>query len=167
MTIPIYAFQPRMVSWLLFITAFTPLAAALIAQYGFGYPPCELCMYQRYPYVLVCLFALIGVAKPAMARPLIAASCVALLTTAGIGFFHVGVEQDWWQYDSACSSVASGDGSLTSLRAAILDAPLVSCKQSTFAFLNLSMAAWNVLSGLGLAVLFGYLLAITKRMQRS
>lgn len=166
MTIPVYAFQPRMVSWLLLITAATPLLAALISQYGFNYPPCELCMYQRYPYAVACLCAVLCIVKQEWFQPLLLLSCIAFLVTAGIGVFHVGVEQDWWQYDSACSTTNSGDGSLTSLRDAINEAPLVSCKQSTFAFLNVSMAAWNVLSGLGLAVLFGYLLSITKRMQR-
>lgn len=164
MTFPAYTYEPRLLSGLLLITAATPLLAALVSQYAFNYPPCELCMYQRYPYVAACVFAIIGLLWPMKARSMVLAGCGAFIVTGLIAIFHVGVEQEWWQYQSACSTTNAGDGSIDSLRSAIVDAPLVSCKQSTFAFLNLSMAAWNVLAGFGLGGLFGYLHIMSKRI---
>jgi disulfide bond formation protein DsbB len=167
MPILIYTYSPRMVSWLLCITSATPLVAVLVTQYLFGFPPCELCVYQRYPYAFVLGLSIVAIVRPRYLKPVLLLSCAAFVLTASIGVFHVGVEQGWWQYGSACSTIHEGDGSLEGLRAAIDTAPLVSCDQSIFAFLDLSMAAWNVIAGLGLATLFGYMYSsITWRRYR-
>lgn len=157
MGLPIHTITPQKLAGLLFILAAAPLMAALISQYGFGYPPCELCMYQRYPYLIVCALAPLIIAKPNWCRPIVALCCLSFLGTALIGIFHTGVEQEWWEYASACSSLTTGDGSLEGLRSAILEAPLVSCKQTTFAFFGLSMASWNALTGIVLAGFFAAL----------
>ncbi|HXV73608.1 MAG TPA: disulfide bond formation protein B, partial [Sphingomonadales bacterium] len=36
------------------------LSAAWTFQYGFGYPPCELCFYQRYPYMVVAALGVVA-----------------------------------------------------------------------------------------------------------
>ena len=136
----------------LLVLGASPIIAALISQYGFGYPPCELCLLQRYPYAAVCALALLALLAPRFTTLLAWLSVIGFVTTAGIAVFHVGVEQSWWEYASACSS----------LRDAIMGAPLVSCSQETFIFLGLSMAAWNALTGLGFAALVAYMITHRK-----
>ena len=90
---------------LIFIISLLTLAIVFGFEYIGGYPPCELCWYQRYPYMLtMALSALIlllevneGYAPSPTSRALSAICCLAFITGAGIAAFHVGVEQQWWQ----------------------------------------------------------------------
>jgi disulfide bond formation protein DsbB len=127
-----------------------PLLAVLIAQYGFGYAPCELCLLQRAPYVVVLLLAVMAWRAPDWQQAAGWLAAPILLTSFGLALFHSGVEQDLWQYASSCSMI-SGGNSLEQLRAAINAAPLVGCKQPQITLFGLSMANYNV--GASLAML--------------
>jgi len=139
------------------LAAAAPLGGALVSQYGFGYAPCELCMLQRYPYVLVLALAALSFILPRHCTWFAWLAVLAFLATSGTGLFHLGVEQGWWEFDSACSSLTTGK-TIDDLRNAILQAPLVSCNQPQFTVLGLSMAGWNMLAGFGFAAAFVYLI---------
>jgi disulfide bond formation protein DsbB len=64
------------------------------------------------------------------------------------------VEQGLFQSLSGCSSVAGETTSLDAMRAAIMDAPLVSCDQPTAVFFGLSLAAWHALMSSGAAIVY-------------
>jgi disulfide bond formation protein DsbB len=135
------------------------LGSALVSQYGFGLYPCELCMYQRYPYAAIIVFALLAawrVKTPRMQLYCIVLGVLLFTLDAGIAFYHTGVELDIFKGPDACSNSGGGAGqSIEELRAAIMNAPLVSCKQAMAYFLGMSMAAWN-----GLAASFCILLSL-------
>lgn len=125
------------------------LSSALVAQYGFSLYPCELCLMQRYPYVGVMLVSCAALlfAKTPRSRLFALLFCVLLFALdAGIAFYHTGVELDIFKGPDACSSTSSGEQTLEEMRAAIMNAPLVSCKQAMAYFFGLSMAAWNGLA---------------------
>lgn len=122
------------------------LAGAYTSQYGFGFQPCNLCIYQRIPYAVLIGIAVIAVLlrKKEMLLLILLVLCdVALIAEAGIAFFHVGVEQKWWEGLDTCGG---GEVALTmeQLRAQIANAPLARCDDPSFVFLGFTMAAWNV-----------------------
>ena len=129
--------------------SFLMLAVALIGQYGFGLHPCDLCIYQRIPYAAIVFFGLVGAFLP-KARRLqyaIAVVCTLLfLVDAGIAGYHTGVETGIFKGPTACSGDGKLGQTLEEIRAAILNAPLVTCEQAMFYVLGLSMAAWNMIA---------------------
>jgi len=128
------------------------LGMAFIAQYGFGLAPCQLCLWQRWPYAAAILLGL-AAWQNAKFRPwLLGATALAFLATSGIGAFHTGVEYGWWKGLESCGGGATAQ-SIEALRAQIMAAPIVRCDDVAFRFLGLSMAAWNALWGLALALL--------------
>jgi disulfide bond formation protein DsbB len=136
-------------------TAAGALIFALTAQYAFGFQPCILCLYQRWPYRLVILLSglafLISRAHPRVALWLIA-TCIPLHIIGGItGFFQVGVEQKWWRGFAGCSSPDLSNLSPAQILAELQSAPVVPCDIIQFEFLGLSMAAYNALLEFGLA----------------
>lgn len=140
------------------------LLAALVAQYGFDLHPCELCIWQRWPYgvaIGVGLLA-IGLRRSALALPLTLLAAAAVLGSGGIGAFHVGVEQGWWDGLAGCGSTTPADD-LESLRAQIMAAPVVRCTDIAFEFLGLSMAGWNVVFALGVALTAIYAMILSRR----
>ena len=132
------------------------LGAALVSQYGFGLAPCQLCLWQRWPYVAAILLGLLGAAfadYPAVRRGAIALSGVAFLVGAGIAAFHAGVEYGWWRGLPGCQGEAlSPDITSDDLKAALSGADRAPrCDEPTFVFAGLSMAGWNFLVSLALA----------------
>ena len=129
------------------------LAGAFAFQYLGGLAPCHLCWLQRYPH-----FAAVGIGVLALLLPwlrlLPLAGALAALSTAAIGAYHTGVERHWWQGPSTCTS-----GSITGidpkdLLAQIQAAPVVQCDQVAWQMLSLSMASWNMLAALALALIW-------------
>lgn len=119
-------------------------AGAFGFQYIGGLPPCEMCYWQRYAHLVVLVIGL--AAFGLSSRPLAWLQIVAMLGSAGLGLFHAGVEQRWWEGVTACASTATQAGMTTEeMLSALIAAPLVRCDQIPWAFLSLSMAAWNAL----------------------
>ncbi len=155
---------------LMFLGSAGPLGFASVSQYAFGYPPCHFCMLQRYPYALILLvllpFALLGLSYRYWVRVQGFFALLAWLMTAAIAFYHVGVERGIINYQGECVSAVTAGQGLEDLKAAIAAAPLVSCKETSWEFLGLSMAFWNGVTGLTLAAIMAVLL-IGTRTRRS
>ena len=79
------------------------LAFALVSEYGFHLKPCELCIFQRIPYAVVCLLALLGLWKKRWARGIVLLVAFSFLIDSGIAFYHAGVEQHWFPGPEACT----------------------------------------------------------------
>lgn len=141
----------RVVLVLCALVSFLFLAVALVSQYGFGLHPCDLCIYQRIPYAIILILALFGVflVKNRRVRYIIAVVCALLfLTDAGIAGYHAGVEAGIFKGPDSCSSDGGGGQTIEEIRAAIMNAPLVTCSQAMAYFMGLSMAAWNMIAAL-------------------
>jgi disulfide bond formation protein DsbB len=63
------------------------------------------------------------------------------------GIFHSGVEWKWWAGPTACT----GSGGL-STGLPDLSSPVVMCDQPAIRILGLSLAGWNAVISLGLAL---------------
>lgn len=150
---------PRTAALSLALAAVAILLAVLAFQYISGLPPCPLCVWQRWPYVGVVLLGLVGWRwQP---RPLLGIIALLLLTTAGIGVYHVGVEQGWWALPAGCAAGADAQ-SIEDLKRILAEAP-PACDQVAFTFLGLSLAGWNVLAGIALAACAAAALGLGRR----
>lgn len=129
--------------------AVVALGAALVSQFAFGLAPCVLCHWQRWPYIAAIVLGLAGVAlagRPPALRAMLALAGLAFLTTAGIGAFHVGVEQGWWQGTSECGATVSTVGlSVEDALKRLQEAPVVRCDEVQFELFGISMAGFNVI----------------------
>ena len=131
--------------------SFALLAGAFIFQM-LGYPPCKLCLWQRWPHAAAIAIGVVAYAVPA--RILAYLGALAALTTAAIGLYHTGVEKDWWEGPTSCT----GAGSLSGLSGESLlsteSVSVVMCDQVSWALFGLSMASWNMLISLALAAVW-------------
>lgn len=151
-------FEARLVFFALLAASVLILAAAFAFQLIGGLPPCELCIWQRYPYAVVIGLSGVGIglARAGVTRRplalLLALCALTLLTGAGIAAFHVGVEQKWWEGTSACVGQLSGIGNIEDLRARLLAAPVVRCDEPAWSLFGLSMAGYNAALSLVLGI---------------
>lgn len=140
------------------------LAFALTMQYGFGVVPCQLCMWQRAPFVGAAFFALIAsVARPYgnHTRWLLGLCALLFFANTGLAIFHSGVERHWWEFHSSCTGSVLDHLSVEALRQQLLGTPVVRCDEISWTLLGLSMANWNIFFSLALA-LFASKVASTK-----
>ena len=133
------------------------LIGALSFQYLGEMPPCKMCYWQRYPHV-----GAVGIAAFVLLTNFKIFTVVGFfmtLLTAFIGGFHAGVEQGWWEGPQSCTSNALGNLSTEQLLARIMSAPMVRCDEIPWQMFGLSMAGWNMVLSLFLAIIWA--MAIT------
>ncbi len=136
------------------LASITALLAALIGEHIFGLQPCNLCVYQRYPFAIGIILGLIGVTlyrKPVISRAILGILGLNFLANSVIAFYHTGVEQRWWKsMFEACIVPMADEGK--SLLDSIMGTPLTSCTDIQWQdpILGLSMANYNVAFCFGL-----------------
>jgi disulfide bond formation protein DsbB len=126
------------------------LGGAFAFQYIGGLAPCQLCLWQRWPHAAAIVIGVVALATGW--RGLAWLGALAALATAGIGVFHVGVEQLWWEGLASCTA-----GSIEGISTAdLLDptkdvAAVVRCDEIAWQMLGISMAGWNAILSVVLA----------------
>jgi disulfide bond formation protein DsbB len=135
-------------------------AAPLLAQASetwLGLAPCELCLWQRWPYWLAAGLAALALALPRFAGVLLSLAGLAALTSGVLGGFHLGVEQGFWPSPLAGCKAATAGGamSIEDMLKSLAPTPNKPCDAPAFLIsgLPISMAAMNMLYGLGLGAL--------------
>lgn len=142
------------------------LIGALISQYIGGLAPCPMCLWQRWPHLAAIVIALIAVTFGwRIYRGLAVLGGLAALSTAGIGFFHAGVEQDWWEGPTTCTGPDRTSLSADEFLEHLMTAPAVLCDEIAWQF-GLSLAGWNGVFSLALAVLWFWVAAFPWRGPR-
>ena len=150
---PILAKPPRMVmaaSAVVFLIATATITAALAFEYFGGYPPCPLCLQERYAYyfavpVSAIAFLLAQGHGARFARILLLLIAVAFLANAVTGIYHSGIEWKWWQGPSTCAGgtpIEWGEGGLAQ---ELENVQVIRCDEAPWRFLMLSFAGWSAL----------------------
>jgi disulfide bond formation protein DsbB len=126
------------------------LGAAFASQYWGGLLPCELCLYERWPWGAAIVIAFI--ATMVGSRPVLpwVAALLALVFAAGsaLAFYHVGVEQHWFAGPSACTAPAITADTVAALEAQLLHQQPVRCDQPAWSLFGVSLAGWNLVASL-------------------
>jgi disulfide bond formation protein DsbB len=146
--------------------------ALLLGAYYFQYvvklPPCELCYWQRYPHMVAIAAGVGAIATyrfPSIALVLVLIAIMALIATAAVGFYHVGVENRWWLGPQGCAANIPSGLSVEELKRYLFGARMVRCDEPAWSLWGVSMAGWNVIFSAGLAfLLVGY---VAKSIPRS
>lgn len=147
------------------------LLGATFFQHVIGIPPCPLCLEQRIPhYVAVPLALMVAIAAWRRApRAVVAVGFVALatalLTAAGSGAYHAGVEWGFWAGPSDCTGEIQAFGKAGSLLQQMQTTSVIRCDVVMWRMLGLSLAGWNVVISTGLAAVA--LWGLSKALRRS
>lgn len=134
-------------------------AFAIGSETWWGLAPCELCLWQRWPYWGAAVLALLAALVPGRGRAvLLGLAALGALASGAVGGFHVGVEQGWWPSPlpgCAAATVSGAGASVEEMLRSLAPAPTKPCDAPTFLIpgLPLSMAAMNLIYGVGLGAL--------------
>jgi disulfide bond formation protein DsbB len=136
------------------------ILGAWFFQYVLDYKPCPLCLDERYAYyfgiplaVMVVLGESVGSSRKVLLLAL-AGIAAGMFWNAGLSAYHAGIEWKWWPGPRDCS------GPLESLSAGNLLHDLQSiniarCDDAAWRFLGISLAGYDALISLALALVAG------------
>lgn len=127
-------------------------------QYVLGYPPCPLCLDQRkafYVAVPLAVLLLFGISAGASRKVLMLgflAIVLVMLWNTGLSAYHAGVEWKFWPGPTDCSGPINGFGSAANLMKSLQNIRIVRCDEAAWRFLGISLAGYDVLVSLALAI---------------
>lgn len=134
---------------LLSSASFAALASAYIAQYFFDIEPCNLCFYQRKPFLAIVATAVLTLTyfKSEKSKRIALYLCTILLVVNfSIALYHSGVEKKFFSGPTTCASDHLNSAStLEELQDVLMKTKAVRCDEPTFFVLGLTMANWNLI----------------------
>ena len=142
----------RLFAGAMLLISLTVLGGALASQYWGGLDPCELCLLERWPWwAAIAISAALWFAgdRLPLTAPAILLTLV-FLVSAGLGFYHAGVELHWFAGPSACTASGTAATNIDELRAQLMNKQPVMCDQVQWSLFGISLAGWNALVSLAL-----------------
>ena len=133
------------------------LGAALASQYWGGLIPCELCVMQRWPWAAAIVIAFVATmvgSRPSLPWVALLLTLV-FLASAGLAFYHVGVERHWFMGPSACTAGAAPPETIEALRAQLLGRQAVRCDEPAWSLWGITLAGWNLVASVAMAGVCG------------
>jgi len=134
--------------------AIAVIGAALVSQYWGGLQPCELCLMERWPYYVAIAIAFLALIFPAVgwSRAALLLLALVFVASAGLGFYHVGVEYHWFRGPTACTSNGGVPQTLEQLKQMLARTQVVMCDQVQWSLGGISLAGWNFIASFLIAV---------------
>jgi len=131
------------------------LGMAYVMEHYFGVLPCQMCLYERNVFMIAGGLAFLSLFLLPARFQYYAVIVLGLIFLAGtlIAGYHVAIQHHWVSLPAFCSAndFDSFD-SVEALREQMLKTPLVRCDQVTWSLFGLSLAAYNALLSLILAI---------------
>jgi disulfide bond formation protein DsbB len=142
----------RLAPMLILLASIAVLGTALLSQFVGGLLPCELCLYERWPYYAILVVMVLAMLNRATKIIRLALTLAALifLGSSALAAYHVGVEQHWIEGPTACTGDLPASSPEALLRALEGRQP-VQCDVVQWSFHGISLAGLNLAVSLALA----------------
>ncbi len=129
------------------------LLAAYFIQYILGHQPCNLCLIERIPYILIIIIiSLIYIFKKNEKIYIFLLSLI-FISAMLIAFYHFGIEQGFIKESLVCDLNNENKSLTTEELLKELKEKTISCKDVNFKILGLSLATINTLISLLFSVI--------------
>ncbi|NCU54559.1 MAG: disulfide bond formation protein B [Candidatus Fonsibacter ubiquis] len=112
------------------------ILSALFIEFFLKVKPCILCIYQRYPFLLILLIILTSLAS-------------IILST-----YHVGIETDLIQETTSCKTSLNNNLSKDAILKQLESNLASSCKEVSFKLFGFSLASINIILSLILTTIY-------------
>jgi len=118
------------------------LISAYYIEYILKVPACSMCIYQRIPYFLSTVIILVFFLKKIDFKKLIIILFLFTLINTGLSFYHIGIEQGFFNELNTCKDEINASNT-KDLLSQLKSKGVVSCKEVGFTIFGLSLATIN------------------------
>ena len=137
---------------LIFIFSILALASAFFIEYVLGYQPCNLCIYERIPYLMAITIIVLNYKFNVLEKYFILLLILIFLASTFLSLYHLGIEQGLIKESLVCdlkkgSDLLSKDDILKQLQE-----KNINCKDVTFKIMGLSLTSYNILISLIISI---------------
>ena len=140
---------------IVFLVSILALASAFFIEYILGHQPCNLCIFERIPYLLAIIIILLNFKFNQFEKFFILLLVIVFLFGAILSLYHLGIEQGFIQESLVCD-LKSGSNLLSKEEILKqLQEKNVSCKDVTFKIFGLSLTSYNILISLLICIGIG------------
>lgn len=130
------------------------LTFAYIVEYIMGLPVCPLCIYQRFPYLILIVLSIISISgQKELNKYYIITIIVAILLAS----YHTGVERGIFEMSGFCKPLVkiSNNMSVSDFTKMLYSAGEIGqCNKPALVIFGLSMTEWNLILNLFLLTMF-------------
>ncbi|WP_350331534.1 disulfide bond formation protein B [Candidatus Bodocaedibacter vickermanii] len=141
----------RVQSLTIFLISAAILGFVFSAEYGWGIKPCEWCIYQRYPYVFLCVLNFIWLFKPLSKHVQHSINTFILAINAMLPLTHVLIEKGYVNVKCAASKIGALGSVQQGLQALMNHR---SCVKVTWSCWGWSMAQWHLIFASGILIVY-------------
>jgi len=140
---------------IIFLVSVIALISAFIIEYILGHQPCNLCIFERIPYLLAIIIILFNYQFNQFEKFFVLLLLIVFLIGAILSLYHLGIEQGFIQESLVCdlkngSNLLSKEEILKQLQE-----KNVSFKDVTFKIFGLSLTSYNILISLLICIGIG------------
>lgn len=134
--------KPTYYIFILFISICS-IVCAYFVEYILSLAACPLCIYQRFPYLILFMLSLIGLSSDYKLRHFYQITFFFAILLAG---YHTGVENGWFEVSSLCKSAISFESAsgVDSFKNMLYNSPLGVCNKPAILIMGFSMAEINL-----------------------
>ena len=137
---------------IIFLVSIVALASAFFIEYILGHQPCNLCIFERIPYLLAIIIILLNFKFNQFEKFFTLLLVIVFLFGAILSLYHLGIEQGFIQESLVCD-LKSGSNLLSKEEILKqLQEKNVSCKDVTFKIFGLSLTSYNILISLLISI---------------
>ena len=138
---------------LLVLSSFV-LAVVYVVEYIMGFSICLLCIYQRFPYLILIFLSIISISGY---NGLNKYYITTIVFSISLAIYHTGVERGLFEVNGFCKPLFKvGNNMLISDFTQMLytNGLISQCNKPTFVIFCFSMTEWNLLLNLLLLIIF-------------
>lgn len=143
---------------LILIVLSLSLISAFIIEHILNHKPCNLCLYQRIPYIISIFFILLIFIFKKKNNIFLFLLFITFLISSILAFYHFGIEQGFFNESVLCENTKISDSLNKEEILKQLKEINISCKDVTFRVFGLSLATINTFFSIALSVIFYKLL---------
>ena len=137
---------------LVFLVSIIALVSAFFIEYILGHQPCNLCIVERFPYLIAIILIIFNYKFSQFEKFFILLLTIIFSIGTILSLYHLGIEQGFFQESLVCdlksgSNLLSKDEILKQLQQ-----KNVNCKDVTFKIFGLSLTSYNILMSLLISV---------------
>ena len=137
---------------IIFLVSILALVSAFFIEFILGHQPCNLCIFERIPYLLAIIIILFNFKFNQFEKFFILLIVIVFLFGTILSLYHLGIEQGFIQESLVCdlkngSNLLSKEEILKQLQEKD-----ISCKDVTFKIFGLSLTSYNILISLLISI---------------
>ena len=137
---------------IIFLISIISIISAYYIEYVLGHQPCNLCLYERIPYVLSIVLIFTNYILKLNEKLTILLLIIIFLISFILSFYHFGIEQGFFEESAVCGLKNASDIISKEELLKQLQMKTISCKDVTFRIFGFSLTTINII--ISLLILF-------------